>query len=357
MTKTVQDLVNMTRQHVGDLSGNVFADAFVLMALEEAVGNGYPNFFRPIKDMTYTEQGTVTGTASISSNVFTITGFTPTAYQLIQYAGDPYYAVNVSGSTCKLAQDPHTSALTFSDATGVALIGNGPLPRNVPAIPIPAVFLATGSAGPFKIDAVRGRLYYSGRKYNTPWFSFDQGAALEITMFPAPLVLFPPDANQYELIMYGRRPTVAPSKYAYSAATSTNVITITGYNPTNGERLVFLEDMPPLPCTNARSYYVVNAATNTCKVALTPGGTAVVFTAAGYGKLMPVDVAVENTDIPNFDNFATWKAAEILHTQAQKSSQYDRKAHGQRRLLAQQNAKNAYDKGRLQPNYATSFDY
>lgn len=71
----------------------------------------------------------------------------------------------------------------------------------------------------------------------------------------------------------------------FTADPATDVLTFTGYEPTNGEtfRLTNSGGLCPGGLSESIPYYVINASGSTCKLSLTEGGAAVDVTSAGSG--------------------------------------------------------------------------
>lgn len=73
----------------------------------------------------------------------------------------------------------------------------------------------------------------------------------------------------------------------FTANATTNVLTLQGYTPTNGEtwRVSTSEGTLPEGLSANTDYYVVNASGSTCKLSATSGGSAIDITSAGAGML------------------------------------------------------------------------
>ncbi len=73
----------------------------------------------------------------------------------------------------------------------------------------------------------------------------------------------------------------------FTANASTNVLTLRGYEPVNGEswRVSTSEGTLPTGLATSTDYYVVEASGATCKLSLTAGGAAIDITTAGLGML------------------------------------------------------------------------
>ncbi len=86
------------------------------------------------------------------------------------------------------------------------------------------------------------------------------------------------------------------SPFTFTVDTSTDVFTATGHTYINGQRVRVSQSggALPSPLVANTDYYVRDAATNTFKLALTSGGTAIDITTAGSGTLTVTDVALNN---------------------------------------------------------------
>lgn len=71
----------------------------------------------------------------------------------------------------------------------------------------------------------------------------------------------------------------------FTVDTTTNTLTFTGYEPTNGERFQIGNSggLIPAPLVAKRDYYVVGSSGSTCQLSLTSGGAAIDITTPGTG--------------------------------------------------------------------------
>jgi hypothetical protein len=84
--------------------------------------------------------------------------------------------------------------------------------------------------------------------------------------------------------------------FPFSVDAGTDVITATGHTYINGQRVRVSQSggALPSPLVANTDYYVRDVATNTFKLALTSGGTAIDLTTTGSGTLTVTDVALNN---------------------------------------------------------------
>lgn len=79
---------------------------------------------------------------------------------------------------------------------------------------------------------------------------------------------------------------LGPGKTVSAVDTSTDTLTSAGHGLSNGDRVkVRSEGAVPAGLSEATTYYVVGATTNTLQLSLTSGGAAVNLTDAGYGTI------------------------------------------------------------------------
>lgn len=89
---------------------------------------------------------------------------------------------------------------------------------------------------------------------------------------------FAADVNEAYEIDVSTAPTAT-----FTADSSTDVVTFTGYTPVNGERVVVSSSGSLPGGLSAGTYWVINASSNTSKLSATRGGSAVNITSAGTG--------------------------------------------------------------------------
>ena len=226
---------------------------------------------------------------------------------------------------------------------------------------VPSTFLASATLErPYgRIDSIWQRYYNNNPNYPLKENRMEKGLAIDPLSITTPKIRFKsPKRVQYEYTICGRVPWAVPPVYSFTSAFATDVITgpATGFTPVAGNQVVFSERDLPTPLLKTLVYYMVSVAGVTFKVAATLGGTALDLTTADHsGYFAVVSDPLPASDYQGFMTYLRWDAESKLRAQKQASGEYDSQAQGQRRVLAEQWARNELAKYFVQPYFETMF--
>lgn len=179
--------------------------------------------------------------------------------------------------------------------------------RNSAYTPAATVYLAAYTVAPTDADS---GTEVTGGSYARQAITFN--AAASGLVDNSGVITFPTaTANWGEVVAYGIRDALTVGNllywgwastltYVFTAGTD-DVLTIPGYAPTNGDRVVVQaigDSALPTGISADTVYYIVQASGATCKLSLTQGGSAIDLTAVGAGIVIPLNYArtIQNGD-------------------------------------------------------------
>jgi hypothetical protein len=240
--------------------------------------------------------------------------------------------------------------------------------ENTSELAVPAGFLASGSGyssrGVGDIWHMQARMWDGTVVTPVParWFTLESVVQLDPLTQTSPKIRFVNEIynRTFEVRLFGGRPFTPPQIYRFSGVASTDVLTCSPTGVfTNGSTVVVDQigtAALPTPLVDSNIYYIINQAASTFKVALTSGGAAVDLTVDGNGTACVTSDTLAGSDIPGLVEYLMWRTEEFVRGSRQVSSESDREANNNRRLLAMQKAGDVAKTYKMPRSHETLFN-